>query len=154
MKSSLFRVLVSSFLVLAGVVAVGFAGDSAADTPEDAEAIREVITSAYIEGLQMNGSRDDIRAGFHPSFVMKVLDSGEITDVAIEDWISRLPAEGVRPDREVTHRTPTVDIANDAAVARVEVSFDGRHVFTDYMSLYRFPEGWRIVAKIFTREGD
>ena len=42
----------------------------------DAEQIRSLIMSAYIHGLQSNGSRDDIRAGFHPEFVMKVLGEG------------------------------------------------------------------------------
>lgn len=119
----------------------------------DAEAIREVITSAYIEGLHMNGSREDIRAGFHPDFVMKVLSDDGIVDVTIEDWIARLPEEGSSPDHTVSHRIPIVDISGVAATARVEVLFDGEHVFTDYMSLYRFSDGWRIVGKIFNREG-
>ena len=119
----------------------------------DAEEIRSVIMSAYIHGLQSNGSRNDIRAGFHPEFVMKVLGEGAVTNVTIEDWIGRLPPEGQAPDRTITADIPTVDVAGDAAVARVLVHYDGEHVFTDYMSLYRFPEGWRIVAKIFNREG-
>jgi ketosteroid isomerase-like protein len=36
-----------------------------------------------------------------------------------------------------------------AAVARVEVHRDGKHIFTDYLSLYRFADGWKIVGKIF-----
>jgi hypothetical protein len=53
----------------------------------------------------------------------------------------------------VTHRIPNVSISGAAAVAMVEILFDDKHVFTDYMSLYRFDNGWRIVAKIFNREG-
>lgn len=117
----------------------------------DAEAVREVITSAYIEGLHMNGSREDIRAGFHPDFVMKVLSDDAIVDVTIEEWIARLPVEGTSPDHTVSHRIPNVDVSGVAATARVEVLFDGEHVFTDYVSLYRFSDGWRIVGKIFDR---
>lgn len=129
----------------------------AAPTPPDAgnpdaEAIRQVITSAYVEGLHMNGSRDAIRAGFHPDFVMKVLTEDGITDVTIEEWIARLPAEGTPPSRVVDHEIPDVSVSGVAATARVEILFDGRHVFTDYMSLYKFGDDWRIVAKIFNRE--
>ncbi len=125
----------------------------AAQTPaDDAEDIRGVITAAYIEGLHKNGSRDAIRAGFHPSFVMRVLRDDGITDVTIEQWIARLPAEGTPPGREVTYRIPDVSVSGQAAVARVEVMFDGRHVYTDYMSLYKFSDGWRIVAKIYNSE--
>lgn len=118
----------------------------------DAEAIRRVITSAYVEGLHMNGSRDAIRAGFHPDFVMKVLTDEGITDVTIEEWIARLPAEGTSPSHTVDHEIPDVSVSGVAATARVEILFDGRLVFTDYMSLYKFGDDWRIVAKIFNRE--
>lgn len=118
----------------------------------DAEAIRQVITSAYVEGLHMNGSRDAIRAGFHPDFVMKVLTEEGMTDVTIEEWIARLPAEGTPPPRVVDHEIPDVSVSGVAATARVEILFDGRLVFTDYMSLYKFGDDWRIVAKIFNRE--
>lgn len=115
----------------------------------DAAAIREVIQSAYIAGLHLNGSRDDIRAGFHPDFVMTVLNDGGTQTVAIEDWIARLPEEGTAVDRKVSAEIPVVDRTGNTAVARIEVTIDGKHVFTDYMGLYRFPEGWRIVNKIF-----
>jgi len=36
-------------------------------------------------------------------------------------------------------------------VARVELFKEGKHLFTDYMSLYRFQEGWKIVAKKYYR---
>jgi hypothetical protein len=42
-----------------------------------------------------------------------------------------------------------VDIEGSAAVVRVEIWRDGAHTFTDYLSLYRFPDGWRIVGKIY-----
>lgn len=118
----------------------------------DAEEIRRVVTSAYIDGLHRNGSRDSIRAGFHPSFVMQVLGGDSISSVSIEQWIARLPDPGTPPDHTVTHRIPDVSVSGRAAVARVEVMFDDRHVFTDYMSLYEFEDGWRIVAKIFNAE--
>jgi hypothetical protein len=44
---------------------------------------------------------------------------------------------------------PLVDITNNEAVARVEVHRDGKHIFTDYLSLYSFADGWKIVGKIF-----
>ena len=118
----------------------------------DAEAIRRVIVSAYVEGIHKNGSREDIRAGFHPAFVMKVLQSDSVVNVPIEGWIARMPAPGTPSRRAVTHRIPDVSVSGSAAVARVEILFDGRHVYTDYMSLYRFAEGWRIVAKIYHTE--
>ena len=136
-------------LLAAGALLWSGAGQKPAD---DAESIRGVIEAAYIDGIHKNGSRDAIRAGFHPDFVMKVLRDDAVSDVTIEQWIGRLAPEGTPPGREVTYRIPDVSVSGQAAVARVEVMFDGRHVYTDYMSLYRFSDGWRIVAKIYNTE--
>lgn len=151
---SRFAVGVLPFLaaaVVASLTAFAAPATPGADNP-DAEAIRQVITSAYVEGLHMNGSRDAIRAGFHPDFVMKVLTEEGISDVTIEEWIARLPEEGTPPPRTVDHEIPDVSVSGVAATARVEILFDGRLVFTDYMSLYKIGDDWRIVAKIFNRE--
>jgi hypothetical protein len=139
-------------LAVAAAMAAGAAPVSA-QRSTDAADIRRVVTSAYVDGIHKNGSREAIRAGFHPSFVMKVLGKDGVSDVTIEQWIGRLPPEGKAPDHKVTHRIPNVSISGAAAVAMVEILFDDKHIFTDYMSLYRFDNGWRIVAKIFNREG-
>lgn len=141
----------SAPLAVLSVLLLAAAPAAASSSSEDAEAIRAVVASAYIEGLHKNGSREDIRAGFHPDFVMSVHTDAGVTKVTIEEWIGRLPAEGQAPAREVTHEVPTVQVVDDTAVAQVEVFLDGEHAFTDFMGLYRFPEGWRIVTKIFQR---
>ena len=55
--------------------------------------------------------------------------------------------DGTKPGLE--HEFSLVDVSGDAAVARVELHRDGKHTFTDYLSLYRTGGGWRIVGKIF-----
>jgi hypothetical protein len=65
-------------------------------------------------------------------------------------------AEGAKPDRqrpEVTADVEVIGESGDAAVVRVELSRNGEHVFTDYLSLYRTAEGWKIVGKIYQRHG-
>jgi Putative lumazine-binding len=115
----------------------------------DVAAIEAVITEAYINGIHKNGDRAVIRRGFHPSFVMKVLSNGQVSDVTIEQWIARLPAEGTPVQRQIAHRFPNVTVTGSAAVATVEVDVNGRHTYTDLISLYKFAEGWRMVGKIF-----
>jgi hypothetical protein len=39
-----------------------------AQRPAEENSIKQVVTSAYIEGIHNRGSVDDIRKGFHPSF--------------------------------------------------------------------------------------
>lgn len=70
-------------------------------------------------------------------------------------WIARIE-DGNRknPDRprpKIDHEFSLVDVTGDSAVARVELHRDGKHTFTDYLSLYRTSDGWQIVGKIFQR---
>ncbi len=117
----------------------------------DADAVRAVVTRGYVEGIHKNMGRDRIREGFHPTFVMQVLTADGVTSTTIDEWVARLPPEGQAPNAEITHEIPTVSLAGDAAVAQVELYRNGVHVFTDFINLYRFPEGWRMVAKTFYR---
>jgi hypothetical protein len=35
------------------------------------------------------------------------------------------------------------------AAAKIEISKNGKMVYTDYLSLLKFEDGWRIVAKVY-----
>lgn len=120
----------------------------------DETAIKGVITSAYIEGIQNRGSIDDIRKGFHPSFTMLRVIDNDIKPLPIEEWITNL--EKARKDTPApTTRTEgtflSVDITGTAAVVKLELTRGGKKTFTDYLVLSRFTEGWRIISKSFYR---
>src|SRR5690349_15756214 len=56
----------------------------------DEEAIKKVVTSAYIEGIQNNGPVEDIRKGIHPAFVMIRIIDNEVKPFPIEEWITAI----------------------------------------------------------------
>ena len=139
-------------LTLATVLA--FASAVAADHhASDADAVREVVKRAYVEGIHIESDPEKIRSGFHADFVMFVNGDEGVRKVTRDQWIARIEernrAAPDRPRPEVGHEFTLVDVAGDAAVARVEIHREGRHVYSDYLSLYRFDEGWRIIAKTF-----
>jgi hypothetical protein len=141
MKSFLLLALViSSFSVLA---------NDAAEVP----AVQKAVMDAYVNGTQKDNTKA-MRAGFHDSFVMFVrTDEGEIRTVTRDGWIERIEkGKKKNPDRpvaDVQATFPTIQVSGHAAVARVEVWRDGKYVFTDFLSLYKFDDGWKIVGKIF-----
>ena len=73
--------------------------------------------------------------------------------MTLEEWIGRLEAQNKEnpnaPKPVIKAEFPIVDITGNAAVVRVELSRDGKHTFTDYLLLYKLPDGWKIVSKIF-----
>jgi hypothetical protein len=120
----------------------------------DEEQIRSVITSAYIEGIHNRGNVEDIRSGFHPTFEMLRLVQNEIKPFPIEEWISSLEKsrkENPAPLPRTEGKFVTIDVTGTAAIVKLELYRENKKIFTDYLVLYKFNEGWRIVSKTFYR---
>ncbi len=117
------------------------------------EAIRQVIEKAYIQGIHGNQDEDLVRGGFHPDFAMLVLQDNVMRKVTVGAWLERLEemkaADPQLWGAETAHKFLSVDATGDAAVAILEVFKGETHFSTDYMLLYRFEDGWKIVSKIF-----
>src|SRR5690348_15142961 len=92
----------------------------------DEDAIKAVVTSAYVEGIQNNGSIDDIRKGIHPGFNMLRLMDNEIKPLPIEEWITNIEKrrKEAKPE-DKTVRTDakfiSVDVTGTAAVVKLEL---------------------------------
>ncbi|MDI6846019.1 MAG: nuclear transport factor 2 family protein [Candidatus Saccharicenans sp.] len=130
-----------------------FSSTAKAQPTEDEEAIKALIQSAYVDGLQNSGDLEKTRAGFHPDFVLLGLRDGQLTRLPIADWIAsteKRKAQGQKPPL-TTCKFLQVDITGDAAMVKLELHREGQRIFTDYLSLYKFPDGWKIVGKIYYR---
>jgi Putative lumazine-binding len=119
------------------------------------DAIKQVITLSYIGGIQNNGSSDDIRKGFHPSFNMLRLIDNEVKPYPIEEWIAaiekRKSETATSTVSSATGKFINVDVTGNAAVVKLELYRDNKKTFTDYLILYKFKEGWKIVSKTYFR---
>jgi len=137
---------------LLSVLLAPWAASPALANDADRAAIEAVVKAAYVEGVHVNLDPEAMRKGFDPAFRMQVLREGQVASVTLEEWIQRMESSAKAnpaPKPAVRHEFKLVDVTETAAVARVELWKDGRHVFTDYLSLYKLPEGWKIAAKIF-----
>lgn len=141
-------------LLAAALAAVPAAAQKPA-ADKDVEAVKKVVEEAYVKGIHVNRDVEAARKGFHPMFVMFSLRNGEVSQMTIDEWTANMEkGKKERPDQampKTTHEFTMVDVTGDAAVARIEIFKNGKHVFTDYMSLYRCPDGWKIVGKVFHR---
>jgi hypothetical protein len=120
----------------------------------DEEAIKNVVTTAYIEGIQNRGDVDNIRKGFHPSFNMLRLTDNDIKPLSIEEWITnivKVKAKNEPAPTKAEGKFVNVDISGNAAVVKLDLFREGKRTFTDYLVLYKFTEGWRIVSKTYYR---
>jgi ketosteroid isomerase-like protein len=132
------------------MVAAAAAGASANEVEQ--KAIVQVITDAYINGVHAKPDATAMRRGFHPDFRMLVLTDGKMTAVTLDEWAGRFEkaaanAAAARP--AIKAEFPEVNVTGSAASVRVEVFRDGKHTFTDYLLLYKFADGWKIVSKTY-----
>lgn len=137
------------------LIALGFSGMTQS-VEDDKEAIKLVIQSAYVEGLQNEGDAAKIDAGFHPGFNLLGIGKGDqIWKLPIYTWKGNALDDvktGKKPksgDDVVTVNFLNVDVTGTAAVVKLEFLVGGKKTYVDYISLYKFESGWKIVSKIY-----
>jgi len=124
-----------------------------AQGPSEEAAIKALVQTAYVDGLQNLGDLEKTKAGFHPDFVLLGLRDGALTRLPIAEWIAsagKRKADGAKPPL-TTCKFLTVDVTGSAASVKLELHQNDTRIFTDYLSLYKFPDGWKIVGKIYYR---
>jgi hypothetical protein len=118
------------------------------------EAIKQVIEEAYIRGIHGDQDEETVKSGFHQDFAMLVLQDNAIDKVTVDEWFPRIETmKAEHPalwSAETLHNFLLIDVTGNAAVAKLEVYKGATYFSTDYMLLYKFEDGWKIVSKVFT----
>jgi hypothetical protein len=118
------------------------------------EAIKQVIEQAYVQGIHETLDETTVRSGFHQDFAMLVLQDDIMQKVNLDEWFGRIEVmKAENPElwsAETICEFLMIDVAGNAAVAKLDVYKGETYFSTDYMLLYKFQEGWRIVSKVFT----
>jgi len=126
------------------------------NTASEKEAVEQLILDSYVHGAFNELNPDAMLTGFHPDFAIFSADGEKLGRYEIETW-----AEGVRkrkndPKFDASknvweHNFASVDVTGNVAAVKVELSSDGKHIYTDYLSLIKFDSGWKIVAKVYNK---
>ena len=148
MKKSLFClffIMIFSSLVFSG----------SGDIETDKAAIKKVILSAYRDGIVNVGDAEAIKKGFHPYFNLLGLnkDGTGLWKLPIDEWgkhVLKEKKEGKYPPKElVSFKFLLVDVVGSAGFAKIEFYKGEKLAYTDFLSLYKFKDGWKLVAKIY-----
>ena len=97
-----------------------------------------------------------MRKGFHPDFAIFTPKGKTISKYPIDTWIKGIEKRKASPDYDKNRakfacKIISVDVTGVCASAKIEVSKTGKKIFTDYLSLLKFEDGWKIVAKVYHR---
>jgi hypothetical protein len=147
------KIILTFLITVFCISSINYTKESKAVLNNQEETIKKVIEEAYITGIHTTQDENLVRKGFHKDFNMLVLKDNTIDKVDIDEWLKRV--EKMKKDNlelwknKTTYKFVLVDITGNSAVAKLDVYKGQIHFSTDYMLLYKFEEGWKIVSKIF-----
>lgn len=153
-KNAALSLLLSTFL---GASLLWPVQTGAAEGDEAVKAeIVKVVEAAYVHGAFNEQNTEAMRQGFHPIFKIHGAREGKLSPYPIDEWITaiekRKSAEGWQP-QTWEHRIPLVDVTGNAAVVKIELfriqGEEKQHVYTDYLSLLKLEDGWKITDKVY-----
>ncbi len=135
-------------LLLIGSVVAGFLN---ADSKAEVE---KVIQESYFNGAFNDLDTVSMRKGFHPDFAIFSAKGNEINRYPIDTWIKGIEKRKQDPNFDPSQakmdcKIASLDITEGCAAAKIEISKNGKMVYTDYLSLLKFDDGWKIVAKVY-----
>ena len=152
MKSNIKLLALSALVII-----LLFSFISTSSQQGEMEAVKKVVFESYINGAFNELDADSMEEGFHEDFAIYSAKGEAIDKYPIAEWVS-----GVRkrktddynpkdPKNVWDHKFINIDITGGAAQVKVELRNQGKHVFTDYLSLLKFDSGWKIVGKVYHR---
>ena len=115
----------------------------------DEAAVRETVQH-YLHGLKFNDV-EGLKKAFWPEaklfFIKRDNTLGQLTQ---EQWYKGFVASAGKEEKGDL-RITDVDITGNAASVKVVEVYETSK-YTDYLSLLKFPDGWKIVNKIYVAE--
>lgn len=111
----------------------------------------ETVVWTYLDGLHESDAQKIATAFHEASHLYSVGEGGALADLPRAKWLEMIASRPSAKSRGLkrTDRIVSIDFAGpESAFVKVECSIHPRY-FTDYLSLLKLKDGWRIVAKSF-----
>jgi hypothetical protein len=126
-----------------------------ADVEKDQAAIKKVILDAYRDGIGNVGDVEAMKKGFHKEFNLLGIDRDGlgVWKLPIADWmksVEKKKKDGKYPPKEkISFKFLQVDVVGTAGMAKIEFYVGEKLTYTDFLLLYKFKDGWKLVSKIY-----
>lgn len=140
-KTRLFVIVLLSFQCI-------IKGQNVTEETTDQKPRIEATLMDYIEGTDQ-GDMERLKRAFHPDFNLYAVTAED--SLLIRDGQQYI--EGFTPGKKSNRpgKIIFIDYENNAATAKVEVTFSNGRVYIDYFLLLLYEGSWKIVQKSYTR---
>ena len=134
----------SGFLVWFFLSCLGSAAAPA--QTDEAAAVRQTVEK-YLHGLKFNDVAS-LKAAFDPDAkLFWVRKDGTMGQLSQEEWYKGFAATAGKEEQGALGIV-SIDVSGNAAAAKVREEYAST-VYTDYVTLLKLPNGWRIVNKVY-----
>ena len=124
---------------------------AAAQSTQSAEAAAaRVPLENYIQG-HATGNGDFMRKAFHSEAKVMAFRDGKLTNITSEEFASRFNGKPAPDEAQRKRVIESVEITGNAGVGKIVLDYPTVK-FTDYMSLLKVGDEWKIVNKVFYAE--
>jgi hypothetical protein len=156
MQRNLVLVLAISGLAVLAIAAFGrgLAGAEAERrcNPGGSESERQAVAATvqlYFQG-HATGNGDFFRKAFHPDAKLFWVKDGALAQRTSAEFAAGATGKPADDESRRVRRIAMIDVAGDAAIARVELDYPDMS-FVDYLSLLKIDGKWTVINKIFHR---
>ncbi|OJJ20560.1 hypothetical protein BKI52_19090 [marine bacterium AO1-C] len=117
--------------------------------------VKAHVLKSYVHGAFNELNPEAMEKGFHKDFaIFSMGKEGKLRRYEIADWVKGAKKRKSKADFDPAKnkwesKFPIIDVVGNTAVVKLELYRKGKHVYTDFLSLYKYPEGWKIVAKVY-----
>lgn len=146
--------------IIAGIICVLASQKAFSQTKgrsyDNAAAIEEVIREAYINGVYNEGYLLSVTQGFIPDFKAIIFEgNGQSRLESLQDWIDKtkeninsgnLPLQG---PSAIDFKIINIQISDKIANVQLQFLKGGKLQHTDFIGMYHFPEGWKLVNMMY-----
>lgn len=133
------------------VLVLGLSRISSHSAPAQADtAGARVPLENYIQG-HATGNGDFMRKAFHTDAKIMAFRDGKMMNVTSEEFASRFNGTPAPDEAQRKRRIEHVEITGNAGVGKIILEYP-TVTYTDYMSLLKVGDEWKIVNKVFYAE--
>jgi hypothetical protein len=115
----------------------------------DIDAIEKVVWT-YLDGLY-EGDTAKLGAAFHEGSHLYSMHEGGVSDLPRAKWLDMVQSRPSAKSKGLkrSDRIVSIDLSGpETAFVKLECSIHPRY-FTDYLTLLKLKDGWRVVSKTF-----
>ena len=143
------KILGVLLLVVVGVSMIVANTHSSSQAQAEAAAARVPLEN-YIQG-HATGNGDFMRKAFYTDAKVMAFRDGKLTNLTSEEFASRFNGKPAADEAQRKRTIESVEITGNAGIGKIVLDYPTVK-FTDYMSLLKVGDEWKIVNKVFYAE--